>query len=951
MLKNVFIKLLSFIIILATLLSLAVSCVSPKSDKASDPEENENTDQDQSGDRPTVETSPAIKITELMVVNTVGAEDSEGKTSPWIEILNISDGEVDLSEYSIKTGESAPVPLPDITVASGEYALVFANGKKGEDSIELTLSSKSVITVTHGDLISFSFLYTNKTANHSFVTENGSETAFPTPGYENIKEKDSLVISELMASNSLYPIDGIDCDWIELYNDSDSPIDLSKQYISTDSTEPYRAPLPDVVLGAGEYILLACERDLPFKLSKDGESVYITRNDGVLSASLTYEAMEKNTSWTCDKGVVDYPTPGMANTVENHASIICQRKGLVISEVISSNTKYSPFNKKYCDVVEIFNNSQEDILLSEYFLSDKGSEPQKYRLPEVTLKAGEYYLVHCDEEVSGAAPINISSSGENIWLTREDGYISDALCLPDIPLNRSWGRSDGKLVYFTTPSLGKANSGGYERITQTPLASMPSGVYTEAVTVTLSGEGKIYYTTDGSEPSTASKQYSGEAITLKSSGAIRAIAYDGDRIPSYGVTYNYFINIPDYTIPVVKISMANGDLFGESGIYTKYNSEIERKANCAFYIDGNEEFSIDCGIKIFGAYSRRYPKKSFQLEFRAKYGKSRLEYKLFDNLNIESFGNIVLRSGSQNTYCTDTMMVDEFVTSLAAYSGNMPEVLVQAYRPCHLYLNGEYWGLYFIREKIDDDCIADHYGVSKSSVTIIDWPNSVKEGSSSQGWSTIWKNIYTKKLDFSKEENYRWLADQLDLDSFTDMIIMRMYSGDLDLGNIRAFKSPEYDDGKWHFILYDNDISFRGDLALSTRFRIFLKDSRYTKIHALFRALMKNKEYQKYFLERLAFHLNSTISVANAHARIAEMVAELENDMKYSIDRWKNENVSGMVYMESMNRWRKNINELYRCTGDIRIKWFVRDAANSLGLSAKEIEEYMGEEFVGYLPQ
>ena len=71
--------------------------------------------------------------------------------------------------------------------------------------------------------------------------------------------------------------------------------------------------------------------------------------------------------------------------------------------------------------------------------------------------------------------MGISSEGEEIWLSNEDGYVSDALRVPDIPLNRSWGRYDSSLVYFSTPSFGKANSSGYETITQTPLATYPSG--------------------------------------------------------------------------------------------------------------------------------------------------------------------------------------------------------------------------------------------------------------------------------------------------------------------------------------------------------------------------------------------------------------------------------------------------------------------------------------------
>ena len=946
--------MLAFVIISSTLLSL-LSCNNQKnpSDDTIDSTVGSTNSQDTTtppvNNLPVIEENPAVIISELMVPNEVGAEDAQGNKSPWIEFHNVSDAVVDLSEYTLTVGTKEGIKLPVMQIQPGEYAIVFANGVDGDNSINLKLMTIGNITLMHGDALSYKVTYTNATTNNSFLTANGCETPYPTPGYEAVREKDSVYISEIMASNSLFPIDGAICDWMEIYNASENAIDLSDYYASTDSSKPYRARLPKITLESGEYVVVCCERELPFKFSKNGESVFLTRNDGVLVAAVTFDALEEDTVWTYDKGVVNYPSPGYENTEEGSVLAITSRKGLIITEVMSSNTKYLPFNKKHCDMVEIYNDSDTAIDLSKYFFSDKESELQRYRLPEVTLGPGEYYVIYCDKDVSGAAPIGISSNGENIWLSNEDGYVSDAIAVPAIPVNRSWGRYQNDLVYFTTPSFGKANPAGNKTITQTPLATYSSGVYAQPISVTLSGEGVIYYTTDGTKPTTSSPVYNGEVISVHETMAVRAIAYDGDKIPSYSVTYNYFIDIPDYELPIIKISMSDDDLFGENGLHVKYNSKAEKQANCSFYVDGKEEFSIDCGIKVFGAYSRRYPKKSFQLEFRAEYGQGRLEYPIFENLNIDSFNNIVLRSGSQNSYITDAMMTDEFLTSLAAYSGNMPELLVQAYRPCNLYLNGEYWGVYFIREKIDDDFIADHFGVSKSSVTIIDWTNTLKAGSSDQGWSAIWKSVYTKKLDFSKYENYQWLADQLDLESFVDMLIMRMYSGDQDAANIRAFKSPEYDDGKWHFILYDNDISFRSYGVLQNRFNVFLNSSSYKKTHALFRALMENSQFEEYFLGRLAYHLGTTLAPENAQARLAEIVAEIENDMPYQIERWKNDNSTAMIHLDSITRWRKNVENMNYWLSDVRVKWFVQDVATTLSLDAQEITKYMGEEFVKYL--
>ena len=181
------------------------------------------------------------------------------------------------------------------------------------------------------------------------------------------------------------------------------------------------------------------------------------------------------------------------------------------------------------------------------------------------------------------------------------------------------------------------------------------------------------------------------------------------------------------------------------------------------------------------------------------------------------------------------------------------------------------------------------------------------------------------------------------------MLIMRMYSGDQDAANIRAFKSPEYDDGKWHFILYDNDISFRSYGVLQNRFNVFLNSSSYKKTHALFRALMENSQFEEYFLGRLAYHLGTTLAPENTQERLAEIVAEIENDMPYQIERWKNDNSTDMIHLDSMTRWRKNVENMNYWLSDVRVKWFVQDVATTLSLDAQEITKYMGEEFVKYL--
>ena len=124
-----------------------------------------------------------------------------------------------------------------------------------------------------------------------------------------------------------------------------------------------------------------------------------------------------------------------------------------------------------------------------------------------------------------------------------------------------------------------------------------------------------------------------------------------------------------------------------------------------------------------------------------------------------------------------------------------------------------------------------------------------------------------------------------------------------------------------------------------------MNDSEQAKTHALLRALMKNDQFKKLFLSRLALHLNTTLKTENVHASINAIAKELEKDMPYQIDRWNDDS----FYLPDMAKWRKNIDKLLSYTGENREKWFVLDVASTLNLSKDDVARYMGERFAVYI--
>ncbi len=836
------------------------------------------------------EPNPILEITEVMVQNTIGPLAPDGERHPWIELR--AKEALNLSEYAIVYSDSIKYTLPSVSLKAGEYYVVYMYS----GGFNITPDSSAKLSLMHGEYLSQSFVYINRSANCSYIVSQGSESKTPTPGYENALEADRLVISELMCDNDLYPVNGTLGDWIEITNEGEQDLLLSDYWASDTPEEPYKSNLPEITLHPGEYIVLRCEHELSFGLSKSGDTVLLTRKDGVVSSSVTYQSFEENYSYTKD-GPCSTPSPGFPNGEQGMLSYLETRGGLVINEVISSNSKYKKYKSDYHDMVEIYNGTGENIELGQYYLSDKSSLLQKYKLPDTTLKSGKYQIVYLTGEGGEDPDFKISSKGEKLYLTRQDGYVQDVLSVPELPHNVSYGRYNNSLSYFESPTFGSANKSGLNGVTASPTSSFPSGSYSGPISVTLNGEGNIYYTTDGSEPTLSSKRYSGEDIVFSKTGTLRVIAKSGDKVKSKEVSFAFTVGIPDYSLPVMVIGVNNNSMFGSNGVFNT-SEKTELPARATYLVNGKEKFTVGCGIKIFGGMTRFYKKKSFQLKFRGKYGASTLDYKVFDDLENASFNSLVLRAGGQSLL--NRITNDELGTSLASTSGNMPTLLVQSYKPVNLYINDQYMGIYFMREKIDEDFVASHLNVSPESVTVIDYMKAVKYGKDDAGWKDLWNFI--DKNDLSIDENYKYVCEKVDIDSLIDFYIMEMWANNTDTGNVRVCRSTE-GDGKWRFILFDLDLGF-GTAAsgADTYLDGYYHNSK--PYNAMFYNLLKNDEFYEYFNKRLELHLSSTLSVESVAARVDFIQNQLEADIKYEIDRWKDENSR---YNQSVSQWKNNM--------------------------------------------
>ncbi len=740
---------------------------------------------------------------------------------------------------------------------------------------------------------------------------------------QGVLKPDLVFISEVMADNSELCM-GHSFDFVEICNGKDDAVTLDGYYLTDDMTVPDALPLAGHTVPAGGYDVIILDAGAPFHLSSEGESVYLTDGKAELF-TLTYPQAQAGVSYDLN-GACEYTTPGFDNNAEGYGKYLetLPEPELVINELLPSNSKYYAPDGQTYDMVEIKNVSDKVIDLSLYSLSDKQKEPERYPFPAMTLAPGELYVVYCSGDSTlgdDHASFKLSAEkGESVYLAKE-GSIFHKLSIPaDLPKNESYGRGENGLRYFSVPTIGAENESGYESPVGAPTADKPSGVYESTTRVSLSGDGTIYYTLDGSRPTTDSAVYS-EPIEISGVTTLRTFSLDGER-QSALAAYTYVVG-KEHDLPIVCVSIPQESLTGEAdGVLNHVEETFEHECQLTLIEQGEERFTLPCGFRLHGYGSRQMPKQNFQLRFRSDYGPSKLVYKLFDNRDFDTFDSLLLKGGSEDY--ASAVMRDE-VGTLAAEGGTA--LYTQAYKPVALYLGGEYWGVYYIRERFSDDYVAEHLGVSPESVDLLYSSGGYRQDGSDADFKEL-KN-FVQWNDMSLDENYEYLLERIDADSLMDWYICRSYMGDKDLANIRRFRSTE-SDGKWRWMYYDLDWAFctTNDYPVSSLL------TNYNGEPILINALLSHEKGRDAFLRRYALLMKTVLNEEHMCSVVDRIASDVESEMERDRQRWGS----------SVEFWEKSVQRIRDYFADGKRDMHVKEDIKAyFGLSDEEMNEYFGE--------
>ncbi len=906
-----------------------------------------------------------LRISEVLIANRSVLPDENGVFSDVVELYNHTTKPIHLSSWAISddVNERFRYRLPDVTVPAGHYLVLFCDGENYvsengyiHTNFALSAGEDLCLTAPTGAYVVLNLQYIAENTSLAWEDEAYVSMA-PSLGYPNtdngryqaqtarVNESSPLIISEVLLSDAGLPFGGQFVDAVELYNRSSKTVSTAGWYLS-DGGDAYAFPLPQQELNPGEYVTYAISRQSTgFGLSLD-ETLYLMGPDFRIASPVVciQPPMGCTISLVDSQDGPSYdflpPTLGYANNeagAESYASS-CLSQDLQITEVMSSNSSYlrGPYGNT-ADWVELYNAGSSAINLSDYFLTDS-SDLSKYALPDKTLAPGKYTVILLSETGKNlpngyaSLPFNLSSSGDRLYVTKSDTVV-DYVVIPELSGNTAWGRPKGKAAFglLEKPTPNAANT-GIAKISKAPVADLPQGAYDNvaSVTVSFSGPGEIYYTTDCSAPSRNSRRYTGP-ITISKTTVFRVAAYEDGASRSEVVNLTYLVNENDALGSVCLVTepynlwdhnygiYADGPNKGETYPYqgANYWKNWERSASVAlFEEDGSLGFYEPCGLKIFGGYSRANGKKSFACMFRGKYGASTLEYPLFGEKGLDSYESFVLRAGGQDAYMAKFR--DEMITSLAYDYLGMP---VQHYRPVTLYLNGSYWGIYFIREKVTDQYVAGNFNVKAEDVLMDNW-------SGDDCPEYIELQTYARRNDLTEQKHYDYILSQINEDNYTDYVITQMWIENMDLGNVKFCRT---DDLEWHWILFDTDLSFMNASHDSVHYNLFKRDiwSFDFMSRVVIIKLLKNPEFRDNFIRRIAYQVNTVWNEEVVVQRIDYFQDLLQADMAKECRRWGGSVSTWEKYVENLRNFARKRND-----------YFIPDVQAFFGLTDQQMRDY-----------
>ncbi|MBN2440417.1 MAG: CotH kinase family protein [Spirochaetales bacterium] len=771
-----------------------------------------------------------------------------------------------------------------------------------------------------------------------------------------------ISINEYMNSNSSflrdeemnYP------DWVELYNRSFFSINLKGCGLSSDEKRPLDWIFPDIAIKGKSYLVIFISgknRNFTYQYRKKifiHTSFTLKRKDSFLLFSnpqgriidlVELQKPRDNCSYGKIMNTKDITwtefhdaTPGFENSDKGYIRFLktCEkeRPDVFINELMASNKQTLIDDKgNYSDWIELYNSTQRPISLHNYTLSDRSDSGTQWIFPDILILPRQYLIIFASGQKKPGlhqpylhTNFKLNARADTLLFGDPEGFILDKVTISNQHPDISFGRSDrdpSTWFLFTASTPGKLNTPEPMSFNDNIDFLPKGGLFTGAQWVSLTGDGDdIFYSLDGSEPDRTSRKYS-SPLFLEKNTIIRARAYKKGFPPGKIITYSYFFNLP-HTLAIFSLVTDPYYLWDPlRGILSEHNIEkkIENPVHIEFFeTDGFPGFRLNAGIRLFGHSTRLMPQRPFYLLTRRKYGQERIRYQVFPDKEIRIFKSLLLRNGGEDGHFS--RIRDAFTTTLARELG----IDAQASRPVVLYLNGNYWGQYFLRDKIDEYFLAyEHTIADPKNIDLIEGNRKVMSGNA-EALTNL--TNYFSTHDLREREAYEYVQTHIDINNLINYELAQIYFANTDMGNIRFWKerAPH---GKWRWILFDTDWSLFSSERDAFHYNLDPAGRGYLQSFStlIITSLLKNSDFKEKFISRCIQLLNTTFSPGHTETLIENLVQAIENEMPAHFERWD----------RSVSAWKREVDRVRHFTKE-RTGYMLEHLKRYFSISDEEIK-------------
>ncbi|MDD2387335.1 MAG: CotH kinase family protein [Bacteroidales bacterium] len=642
---------------------------------------------------------------------------------------------------------------------------------------------------------------------------------------------------------------------------------------------------------------------------------------------------------------------------------------IVINEVVYSNkTCLQDSHGDTPDWIELYNTSNISINLESYVLSDGSESDDYWYCPAYVLAPGEYKIIFASgKDIRGGdewhTDFKLGLMKEQVFLLNPQLSVIDFITIRCVPADNSLsckpdGNTLNRKICIPTPNMSNNDAQEVEInfLSDTLTVSHASGFYNGTIGVELKNTqaaNQIHYTLNADDPNSKDNvftetlilddrtQYKNRfanktEINFKVSDDIfkaqvlRAQVFSEGCPASNPINHTYFISnttTNPYDVHVVSIITDKDNLFdADEGIYILGNNNNYWRRGKAWERDvfieifdksGDKIIDQMAGMRIHGGGNRQSNQKSLRLYSRNKFGKGWIKYPLFeDKPHIDSCKRLLLRNVKD---WENTMIIDELSQNIV----KPMNIDYSAFVTSLVFINGEYWGIYSLRERQDEYYVANNYLIETPEITIIE--SSPQDMNASVGSINDYNELITSLeiADKDSDSFYSNMDKLIDLDALIDYYCAEIYLANIDfpIRNMSLWKINN-DTARWRYFFYDCDACmdrfnynhFRG---YGNSFDDFYKfDDKYKTILVL---LLQNKKFQQKFQSKMFYHLNYTFNperVIFEIEKLEKVYTPLANEHIY---RWHNP--SDYV------KWKQNIDRLkvFAMNRPIIVKKFITE--------------------------